>query len=54
LINGEDLSGKITVSGDTQIRLKAKQKRLGLVTGDNTIQVITSDDVGSNVFIIRL
>jgi photosystem II stability/assembly factor-like uncharacterized protein len=54
LINGEDKTSKITVSGDTEIRLKAKAKKLGLVTGDNTVQVISADGVSSNVVIVTL
>ena len=54
LINGEDKTGKITVNGDTEIRVKAKLKKLGLVPGDNTVQVITADDAPSNIAIIRL
>jgi hypothetical protein len=54
LINGEDKSGKITKSGDTEIRLKAKQKKLGLAPGENTIQIITAEGAPSNVVNISI
>ncbi|HYV06908.1 MAG TPA: IPT/TIG domain-containing protein, partial [Blastocatellia bacterium] len=54
LINGEDKTSKITVNEDTEIRLKAKAKKLGLVTGDNTVQVISADGVSSNVVTVTL
>ncbi|MEK6302476.1 MAG: hypothetical protein AABO41_17330 [Acidobacteriota bacterium] len=54
LINGEDKTSKITISEETEIRLKAKAKKLGLVTGDNTVQVISADGVSSNVVIVTL
>jgi hypothetical protein len=31
-----------------------KARKLGLKSGDNAVQVITSEDVSSNVFIISL
>ena len=53
-INGEDRSFKIVASSDTSIVLKGKAKKLGLRTGANTVQVITSANVSSNVFTLLL
>ena len=54
LINGQDRSDRIKSSSGSDITLKAKPNKLGLTEGDNTVQVITTDDVGSNVFTLRL
>jgi photosystem II stability/assembly factor-like uncharacterized protein len=54
IINGEDRSGRIAESSDTSIVVTGKIKKLGLKTGDNTVQVITSGNVSSNVFILTL
>ncbi|HLG17571.1 MAG TPA: hypothetical protein VJH03_24215 [Blastocatellia bacterium] len=53
-INGTDRSGYILSATDDQIKLRGKAKKLGLVTGDNTIQVLDPSGAGSNVFVIRL
>ena len=54
LINGADKTAKIIASSDSEITLKAKQKKLGLRIGDNTVQVISADDVSSNIVTFRL
>ena len=53
-INGADRTGFIMSISDTAILLKAKQKKLGLVAGDNTIQVIDAAGTASNMFILKL
>lgn len=47
LINNVDQSAKISASSDTSIMVKGKAKKLGLVTGINTIVVIDSNGVAS-------
>ena len=54
LVNGEDRSFRIADRADTSILLTGKIKKLGLRTGSNTVQVITSENVSSNVFTITL
>jgi photosystem II stability/assembly factor-like uncharacterized protein len=54
MINGEDRSFRIAESSDTSILLTGKIKKLGLRSGDNTVQVITSDSVSSNIFTIPI
>jgi hypothetical protein len=54
MINGSDRTGFIMSLSDTAIVLKAKPKKLGLVAGDNSIQVIDAGGTASNVFILKL
>ena len=54
LINNEDRTGSISSASDTSITFKKKAKKLGLVEGDNIIQVINSDGVATNVFTLRI
>jgi len=54
LINGNDRSEFIHNSSDTSIKIKGKLKKLGLTTGDNTIQVVDGNGKSSNVFVIVL
>lgn len=54
LINDRDRSDRISESSDGEITLVGKIKKLGLVEGDNTVQVVTSEGLSSNVVIIRL
>jgi photosystem II stability/assembly factor-like uncharacterized protein len=54
MINGEDRSFRIAESSDTSVLLTGKIKKLGLRSGDNTVQVVTSDNVSSNVFTITV
>jgi hypothetical protein len=49
LVNGTDVSDTIRSAGDGLIKIKAKAKALGLVTGSNTVQVI-SGGMTSNTF----
>jgi hypothetical protein len=49
LINGEDRSDFVTSVSDTLIRLKGKPKKLGVKSGENTIQVFDSTGAGSNI-----
>jgi len=53
IINGVDRSNKIKKSSNTSIKMKGKIGQLGLVTGDNTIQVINSDGTASDIFVLR-
>src|SRR6185503_7129757 len=50
LINGEERADFITSVSDTLIRLKGKPKKLGVKSGENTIQVFDSTGAGSNIF----
>ena len=52
-INNVDKSHLIRESSDGMIRLKKPKKKLGLVTGDNTIQVFAGN-TGSNLFVLKL
>src|SRR5262249_3718372 len=54
LINNLDVSGRIKTASDNVIKIKAKAKALGLVSGDNMIQVITAGGASSNVFTLTL
>jgi hypothetical protein len=53
LVNGADVSDTIRSASDTVIRIKAKAKVLGLVTGSNAVQVI-SGGMTSNTFNLTL
>jgi hypothetical protein len=53
IINGADRSGFITSTSETTIQLKGKKKKLGLKSGENTVQVIDANGE-SNMFILRL
>ncbi len=54
LINGVDRTGSISSASGSSITFKKKAKKLGLVEGDNTVQVINSDGVATNVFTLRI
>jgi photosystem II stability/assembly factor-like uncharacterized protein len=54
LINDKDQTAKISSMTDALLKLKGKSKKLGLKAGDNTIQVINSNDAASNVFVINI
>lgn len=54
LINTVDRTSSIDSISDTSITFKKKAKKLGLTDGDNTIQIINSDGVTSNVFTLRI
>ena len=53
IINGSDRTDLITSVSETTIRLKGRKKKLGLVTGDNAVQIIDAN-IASNVFVLRL
>jgi len=53
IINGVDKSFRIVDISDRSILL-TKTKKLGLISGDNTVQVVSSDNVSSNVFTIPI
>jgi photosystem II stability/assembly factor-like uncharacterized protein len=53
LINGTDVSDRLRSSSDTAIKLKGKSKKLGLISGENSIQVVAADGSSSNVFTLR-
>lgn len=53
-INNVDRTNMVGSSSGTSITLKKKAKKLGLVDGDNTIQVINSDGVATNVFTLTI
>jgi photosystem II stability/assembly factor-like uncharacterized protein len=54
IINSVDRSNAIKNASDSQIKIKGKLKKLGLTTGDNTIQVIGEGGLLSNTFVLRL
>lgn len=54
IINNLDKSEFVTSSSDTTIQLKAKKKKLGLVDGDNRLQIIDANTGASNVFTLRV
>ncbi|HKA21815.1 MAG TPA: hypothetical protein VKN18_26295 [Blastocatellia bacterium] len=54
LVNGVDRSFRIAETSDVSILLAGKIKKLGLVSGENTIQVVRPDSVSSNIFRITL
>jgi photosystem II stability/assembly factor-like uncharacterized protein len=54
VVNGGDRSSRIASSSDSSILLTGKIKKLGLRSGDNSIQVVTPDNVSSNVFTITI
>ena len=54
LVNGVDQTAFRRQASDTEILLVKKARKLGLVTGDNTIEVIHADGSTSNVYVLRL
>jgi photosystem II stability/assembly factor-like uncharacterized protein len=54
IINGANKNDYVASTSDTSIVVTGKTKKLGLKSGDNTVQVITSDNVASNVFMLKL
>ncbi|HVG19764.1 MAG TPA: hypothetical protein VNI02_11995 [Blastocatellia bacterium] len=54
LINETDQTDRISSTTDATVKLKGKSKKLGLKEGDNTIQIINSNDAASNIFILKL
>jgi minor extracellular serine protease Vpr len=53
LINDSDQTDFISSVSDTKIQLKGKAKKLGLKSGDNTVQVIDASGAASNIFILK-
>ncbi|HJQ25766.1 MAG TPA: hypothetical protein VKA60_17740 [Blastocatellia bacterium] len=51
-INDADRTDYVRSQNDATIRVKGKAKALGVKTGDNTIRVVNSDGVASNVFVL--
>lgn len=54
LINDTDRTDRVTSASDTVIKLKSKEKKLGLKSGDNTVQVVDASGAASNVYTLRL
>lgn len=54
LINDVDRTDRISSITDALLKLTGKPKKLGLKDGDNTIQVINSNDAASNTYIINI
>jgi photosystem II stability/assembly factor-like uncharacterized protein len=54
LVNGVDRSIRIAEASDGSILLAGKIKKLGLVSGENTVQVVRPDSISSNVFKITV
>ncbi len=54
IINDVDKSSRISAFSETSIKFKGKAAKLGLKTGDNTIQVIGESGDQSNIVVIRL
>ena len=54
LINNSNRNGFILTESDTEITLKAKQKKLGLHKGVNSVQVIGEGGAASNTFQITI
>jgi hypothetical protein len=53
-INGLEKTEFVTSASDSTIQLKAKKKKLGLVDGNNTLQIIDANGSSSNVFTLRI
>lgn len=53
LINSRDQSAKIKAASDTSIRVQGKAKKLGIVSGENTAQVVDASGTASTPFIFR-
>ena len=54
LINDKDQTDRISSITETVIKLKGKMKKLGLKEGDNTIQVINSNEAPSNILVLKI
>lgn len=53
VINNSDRTGFIISSSNTRIQLKGKARKMGLVEGENTIQVNSANGMHSNIYILR-
>ena len=54
LINEQDKSDRISSSSDTEVVVAGKAKKLKLKSGDNTIQIVTSGGLRSNIVVVTL
>jgi photosystem II stability/assembly factor-like uncharacterized protein len=54
IINGEERTGRISSVSETTVTVSGKMKKMGLKAGDNSIQIISSDNITSNVFTLKL
>jgi hypothetical protein len=54
LVNSIDVTDLIRSGSDSLIKIKAKARVLGLVPGNNMIQVVTAGGAVSNIFILTL
>jgi len=54
LINEQDKSDRISSSSDTEVVVAGKAKKLKLKSGDNTIQIVTSGGLRSNIVVVAL
>jgi len=54
LVNEQDKSDRISSSSDTEVVLAGKAKKLKLKSGDNTIQIVTSGGLRSNIVVVTL
>jgi photosystem II stability/assembly factor-like uncharacterized protein len=54
LVNGVDRSIRIAESSDASILLAGKIKKLGLISGENSVQVVRPDNASSNIFKINV
>jgi photosystem II stability/assembly factor-like uncharacterized protein len=54
IINNVDRTDRLSSIAVALLKFKAKAKKLGLIAGDNTVQVINSNDAASNVFTLKL
>ena len=54
LINEQDKSDRISNSSDTEVVLAGKAKKLKLKSGDNTVQIVTSGGLRSNIVNVTL
>lgn len=54
LINDQDRSDRIDISSDTEVVVAGKAKKLKLKEGSNTIQIVTSSGLRSNIVTVTL
>jgi dienelactone hydrolase len=52
-INDKDRTKFIVAATETAIELRAKQKKLGIAAGDNSVVVIDASGTHSNVFVLK-
>jgi hypothetical protein len=54
MINSVDRTGYLASVSDSQIDLRGKAKKLGLVTGNNAVQIIDAQGTASNEFTVTI